>query len=111
MYRPQTNHEKTENVITANAMRLIKKTFPDAFITKIHGGGYQRAGLPDVYISVRGRSIWVEMKRPGADTTALQRAVLKTLASTGAFCGTAESPERAVTVVTDALASDIVWKE
>lgn len=103
VYRPQTTKEPTESLITTGAIKLITKEFPTAFVMKVHGGGYQRAGIPDLYILHQGRSIWIEMKRPGADTTALQRKKLKELEAAGAFCGTAESPERAVQIVKDVL--------
>jgi hypothetical protein len=103
VYRPQTSTEQKESTITNNAIKQLRKAFPDAFVMKIHGGGYQRAGIPDLHVSIRGRSVWIEMKRPGADTTALQKSRLEELAKTGAFCGTAESPERAIEIVNQIL--------
>lgn len=103
VYRPESSSTPTENYITSKTVSLLKKTFPDAFVMKIHGGGYQKSGAPDLYISIRGKSIWIEMKRPGADTTALQKSKMEELSKTGAFCGTAESPERAVGIVNDVL--------
>lgn len=103
MYRPQSSKEQTETVITTKTVKALTKEFPYAFIRKIHGGDYQRAGLPDIYISLCGRTVWIEMKRPGADTTALQKKTMIALANTGAFCGTAESPERAIQLIKDVL--------
>lgn len=103
VYTPATTHEKQETKITTEIIRALKETFPDAFVCKIHGGGYQRAGLPDVYMMLRGKCLWIEVKRPGADTTALQKRTLELLSACGAYCATAISPECAVDVVRDVI--------
>jgi len=99
LYRPNSTKKQRENAIVTKTVKALEKLFPEAFVMKMHGGSYQRSGLPDLYISIYGKSIWIEMKRPGADTTALQKAKLERLAATGAFCGTAESSERAIEIV------------
>lgn len=103
IYRPQSSKERTETAITKDTIDVLKVLFPYAFVLKVHGGDYQRAGVPDIYIMTCGKSIWIEMKRPGADTTALQKRKLQALSDAGAFCGTAESPERAVEIVKEVL--------
>lgn len=35
------------------------------FFVKIAGGNHQAGGLPDWHITYNGRSVWVEVKRPG----------------------------------------------
>ena len=94
-----------ENAITTKTIKAIKETFKhdNVFVRKVHGGGYQRSGLPDLYVHVRGIAVWIEMKRPGADTTALQKEVLEELKAAGAYCGTASSPAQAVGLIRDAL--------
>lgn len=106
MYRPSSSKEQTENTITTKAIKLLEEAFPDAFVMKMHGGSFQRSGIPDIYISIRSKSVWIEMKRPGADTTALQKAKLERLAKTGAFCGIAESPERAIEIVNEVISKE-----
>lgn len=103
-YRPLTKDTPTETNITTKAVKLVQKTYPDAFIFKISGGVYQRSGVPDLYIAVNGKGVWIEMKRPGADTTALQKAKLQHLQRQGIFCGTAESPERVLDIIKNMLA-------
>lgn len=99
-----TNKTVKESDITNKAIKLIKATYPSAVVIKIHGGTYQRAGIPDLYIAVSGVSIWIEMKRPGADTTALQKQLLDKLKSIGVPCGIAESPDRVIEIIEKALA-------
>jgi hypothetical protein len=92
-YSPATSTgTRKENDILAVAVRKAEKVYGDKiFQRKIHGGGYQRSGLPDVYIAIAGTTLWVEFKRPGADTTALQKKTLEDLKRLGIYCGTAES--------------------
>jgi hypothetical protein len=74
-----------------------------AVIVKVGGGMYQRAGLPDVYIQMDGKAVWIEMKRPGGDTTALQRATLLELQKAGAYVATCESVEEALAVLQEVI--------
>ena len=99
-YRPESG-ARTETRIVADSMCAVKTKYKcdNVFVTKIHGGAYQQSGLPDLYIALCGASIWIEMKRPGADTTALQVDKLKQLKDAGVFCGTAESPERVIEII------------
>ena len=100
-----TYKEISESAIVKKFIALFKKQYPsnEAFITKIHGGAYRRSGLPDIYILVDGTTIWVEFKRPSSDTTKLQKQTLEMLASAGAYCGVATSPEEGLKIVEDAL--------
>lgn len=98
-YTPTSPNTPTESAITRNALRAVEKAYPSAFVVKVHGGQYQSSGLPDVYIMLNGMSIWVEMKRPGADTTKLQQSKLEKLAKAGAYCGTAENTETLLAIL------------
>lgn len=103
-YRPSSKNVPTESVIITKAIKLIAKEFPHAFVFKVHGGLYQRSGIPDLYVGIEGKSIWIEMKRPGADTTALQKHKMEQLIAQRIFCGTAESPERVIEIIKKVLA-------
>lgn len=103
VYRPLTKDTPQENTIVNKAIKLVKATYKDAVVEKLHGGTYQRSGLPDLYIAIGGVSLWVEMKRPGADTTKLQQRRLERLKNAGVYCGTAESPERVLEMIEEAL--------
>lgn len=51
---------------------------------KIHGGPYQRAGLPDIWAVKAGRLLCIEAKRPGERATKLQEHTLAELSAAGA---------------------------
>lgn len=102
-YRPASPNARTETAITNEAIKKASKLYKDGVIYKIHGGGYQRSGIPDVYVGIENVSIWVEFKRPGADTTQLQLKKLQALQKAGIYCGTAESTETFLEIIEQAL--------
>lgn len=100
-------HQATENSILNRAVDKLKAKYKDQciFIRKIHGGGMQRSGIPDLYIMLAGKSIWIEFKRPGCDTTEIQKYCLECLRDAGAYCGTAESVFTAENIISEVLYS------
>jgi VRR-NUC domain-containing protein len=52
---------------------------------KVHGGPYQRAGVPDVIGCAAGRFFAIELKRPGERPSPLQASVLRQLAEVNAI--------------------------
>lgn len=50
---------------------------------KIHGGPYQVAGIPDILAIKNGFAYWYEVKKPGADASALQLQRIKELRQAG----------------------------
>lgn len=51
-----------ERDITAAIMDYLR--LRGAFVVKIHGHLGQTPGLPDVHATLKGRSIWIEVKVP-----------------------------------------------
>ena len=83
-------------------MTAILKTlgaWPRTWLTKIHGGAYQSAGIPDIVGVMDGRFVALEVKVPGGHATPLQELVLARLKDAGALCGVVTSVEEAVRVV------------
>jgi len=72
---------KSERVITNACVSVLR----DAgwWVLKIHGGPYQRAGVPDVLAIRNGVAWWFEIKRPGLEPTKLQRHVMDELRAAG----------------------------
>lgn len=93
----------SETQIVNAIIKAVRKAYPDSIVVKIHGGGFQKAGIPDLYIATGGINLWVEVKRPGGDTTALQKRFLESLRLNGIPCGTAESPERVLEMIEQTL--------
>lgn len=61
----------SERALKIAAMRWLKEQ-PDVWCLKTHGGGYGRAGVPDILCCVRGSFLAIELKRPGEQPTKLQ---------------------------------------
>lgn len=90
----------------------IRERYPQAFVEKIHGGAYQRKGLPDLLVVVDGRAIGLEVKAqaPGESeqharkrATPTQLAVLAAMRRAGAVARVVISTEEALRAVEDAL--------
>ena len=71
-----------ESSITARIVRHLKQR--GCWYAKIHGGGYARAGLPDLVVIDRGRTFWFEVKRPGGKPTQLQALEHERMRAAGA---------------------------
>lgn len=92
--------------------RVIRTEHPIAWVMKTHGGPYQDAGLPDLFVMVEGRFIALEVKcpRPGetdaharSRTTDRQKHQLAVLERAGATVGVVLSPREALTVIQQAI--------
>lgn len=93
----------SESQIQTKIISTLQKNFPGIVVLKIHGGVYQKAGIPDLYVAYQGVSLWLEVKRPESDTTPLQHKLMSRLLSHGVFVATVDSPQDAVAALTEAL--------
>lgn len=66
---------------------------------KVAGGARQRRGLPDLHITLNGRSIWLELKAPGCEATPLQESTLKKIRAGGGVACIVHSVEEFLTAV------------
>jgi hypothetical protein len=69
------------------------------FVTVIHGSIYQEAGLPDLCCVYRGRSLWIEVKRPGESSRPAQTVMKARLWKAQAVAEVATSVEEALAVL------------
>lgn len=74
---------KTESILTTKIIAMIRRR--GHWAMKVHGGAYQQAGIPDICAVVHGRSVWIEVKRPGERPTELQELKMKELRKAGAW--------------------------
>jgi hypothetical protein len=83
----------------AIAKRL--NSYCGCFFVRIHGGPYQRIGLPDVVGLYRGTFFGLEIKMPGKERnlTDIQRATLKHINDAGGVGEMITSVEQAEEVV------------
>lgn len=72
-----------EKTITNSILKLLNSQ-SDCWAVKIHGGPYQRAGLPDIIGHICGRFVGIEVKVPGKSPTPIQNVIIKEITSTGA---------------------------
>lgn len=103
---------RNETQATKRITRAIKEKYPDAWILKVHGGGYQSAGVPDLLVCVDGKLIGLEVKhrKPGESeehargrASALQLAEIEKLQRAGAVAAVVLNEEEALEEVARAL--------
>lgn len=70
---------------------------------KVHGGPFQKAGVPDLVGCVEGRFFALEVKEPGEEPTKLQAETMKKIRLAGGTSYPVETPEEAVAIVRAAL--------
>lgn len=82
-----------EGTITKAIMALLRSV-PQSFVMKIHGGGYQNAGFPDILFLCNGITFAFEVKRPGCNATKLQQHIIDRLNFVGAVsCVVRSAPD------------------
>jgi len=74
----------------------ILREHPEAIVIKLHGGPYQQAGLPDLLVVIRGRAVFLEVKRPGGALTPLQEHTIARLRAAGALAEVVRSADEAL---------------
>ena len=87
-----------ESTIVTSILKALRER--GAFAEKMHGGVYQRRGLPDIFGCLRGKAFGIEVKRPGQKTTPLQIEVLRGMGEAGAIVGIAYSVKDALDILT-----------
>jgi hypothetical protein len=90
---------KTESKITGAIIQMIRRR--GHWARKVHGNAFQTAGIPDVDAVIFGRSVRIEVKRPGEVPTELQNRVLAELERAGAFVTVATSLDEGLEFVKD----------
>lgn len=81
----------SEKSIVNSIMRYLEK-LPECYVIKTHGSVYV-AGQPDLLGCYKGRTLALEVKRPGGKPTKLQQAVLKKWEAAGAIAAVVTSVE------------------
>ena len=70
-----------------------------AWVTKIHGGNMQQAGLPDLIVVHTTGTWFVEVKLPGGMPTRLQRHILERIKTAGGNVAVVRSVEDAEVLI------------
>lgn len=99
-----------ERAITDAIMRWLKSN-GYSFVVKIHGAGWQTAGLPDIVaISRKGRFVGLEVKRPVVGkVTELQRRMLENINMAGGYGVVVRNVEDAAAAMAAADAGEVAF--
>ena len=98
-----------ESRLQKRIQKALEKKFSRSFWRKIHGGAYQRSGIPDLLGCVAGFYIAIEVKCPGKERTVtpLQQATIKSIKNAGGIAFVSSTVEDAVQVSVNHLNSKI----
>lgn len=88
-----------EAAIVKAIVSRIRAEYPGALVLKYHGGPHSVAGHPDLYGSIQGCAVALEVKRPGGRPTALQSARLEEWRRAGAITGVVTSADEAIDII------------
>jgi Holliday junction resolvase len=88
---------KPETALTSRIMDTLRAQ--GGWWMKVHGGGFQVAGVPDIIGCYKGRFVAIEVKVGDNTPTQLQVSVLLKLSDAGALVGVARSVEGALLIL------------
>jgi Holliday junction resolvase len=68
-------------------LKELRGQYKNSFWIKLHGGMFQKVGLPDIVGCCKGRFVGIEVKVPGREgtLTALQELTLKKIKKAGGY--------------------------
>ena len=75
-----------ESSLTTRILKYLN-SLPGCKAEKRHGSQYSEAGAPDINACYRGRSVQIEVKRPGEKPTRIQLKRLREWQEAGAVVG------------------------
>lgn len=102
----------TEQQVVARIWRAVRRQYPTAWLLKVHGGAYQRSGVPDLLVCVDGLLVGIEVKerKPGesvlharARATPGQLAEIAAINRAGGCAGVVLNPEEALDLIGSAV--------
>lgn len=106
---------RNESQLVGQIMKALKEEFPEVWLLKVHGDGYQTAGVPDLLIAVQGYLIPLEVKhRKDSETveharertSKLQKIELRKLRAAGFMADTVISVEETLAIVRNTVAGN-----
>ena len=91
-----------ESDIQTKILRWAEK-LTGVWIVKYPGGTYGRKGIPDLLLSVKGKFLAIEVKKPGGKPTQMQLLEQKKIRSTGSRSEIVESFVEAKKIILEIL--------
>lgn len=105
---------RNETQLVKRMMDAVKLKYPNVWMLKTHGNGYQRFGIPDLLFCIDGQFIAIEVKhqKPGESEAAMlsrvsprQRLELDNLTKAGALAFVAWSVDHVLEKIAEHLAT------
>ena len=88
----------SETAITRSILKRLN-AIDGVKAIKLPGGPMLERGTPDIHVTARGRSVWLEVKRPGETPSKIQEKRIKEWAEAGAEVAVVTSVEQAMEMV------------
>lgn len=89
---------KGETRVVKSIKDGLQKVYPNCFLFKVHGSGFQKSGIPDLIGCINGRFTGLEVKDPknkSYGATKLQLFVIELIKKAGGIAGVVTSLEEA----------------
>ena len=96
------NDAPLETTITKKVIAALN-AIPNCLVKKHHGSPFGHTEL-DIYGSVAGRAVFIEVKRPGGKPTPRQVKTIERWREVGAIAGVVTSADEAIALVMEAAA-------
>ena len=84
----------TERSLTTTIARALSDR--GAWVFKVHGNGWQRAGVPDLLVGYRGRLVGMEIKTQDGRVSPLQTREIESLRAAGCLAAVVRSKAEAL---------------
>lgn len=98
--------KKTESRLQRRIRDALEWCFPNSFWFKVHGGPFQRAGIPDLLGCVNGVYFALEIKvKDKGELSAIQVDTIERINNAGGYAAEITSPQEAVDFVFNCLGS------
>lgn len=96
--------QKAETRLQRRIQDAIKKAYPTSFGFKVHGGPFQRAGIPDLVVCIQGLYFGLEVKVPKkGKLSAIQVDTIEKINNAGGIAAEVTSPQEALDTIAKGL--------
>ncbi len=93
-----------ESRLQRRVRAALKEEWPDSWWFKVHGGPFQRAGIPDILGCLGGQFFGFETKTPeGKGPTPIQNYEMGKIATAGGIIAVIRRPIEVISVVRQAI--------
>ena len=96
-----------ETRIQRAIQKFVEGLGSDWYVLKIHGGPYQRVGVPDLLIVHKGKALWLEVKTKTGVVSKKQEYEMERLRDAGCVTGVVRSVEEARSFVESLQLQDL----